>query len=990
MKSSIDFSERFGARATGFRSLMREQVRHVLFVASLYESFILAEDGHLHERVLGKFLEASTREPPFLTRVSSGRQALRILKRERPKVDLVIASPHVGDMDAAQLAREISDGDVDVPVVVLGYDHRELEAFRETHSLEGIEAIFLWQGDARILLAIVRAIEDRLNVEWDTQIGVPVFMVVEDSVRFYSSFLPVIYNEVLNLTQAVAAESGNRLQRMMRARARPKILLSTTFERALEDFETYRKSIMGVFSDMNFPKGGEHSQMAGRDLALAIRDLAPDVPIALQSSYESNQTVAEALGVGFLLKRSPDFLGQLRRYLSEHLFFGDFVFRMDSGNEIDRASDLKTLVEKLRTIPGESLAYHAQRHDFSRWVRARAEFGLAADLRPRLLEDYSNVEELRESLVHDMDLYRRERSRGSVNPFRDSAFDGEEGMVQIGNGSLGGKGRGLAFASRLLDEVRLGVRFPDVEIVVPPSVVLGTSVFDEFMDENDLRNFSLQCEDESEILARILAAPLPDQVMTSLEQVIEVMTDPLAIRSSSLLEDSPNQPLAGVYGTWLLPNDARSRKKRLRQLVKAVKRVYASTFSRKAGAFLQATSYRTEEEAMAVIIQKLVGATHGDRFYPHISGVARSHNYYPSPPAETEDGIAAVALGLGKTVAEGEPCLRFVPRHPGHMLEHSTLEGMLENAQREFWGLQLGGSLTPGGWAAEDPLRRFDLKTAERDGTLGPVGSSYSHENRALYDGLGRPGARLVSFAPMLKHGVFPLAEIIDELLALGRTGTRLPVEIEFAATIGQGRGELSRFGFLQLRPLAQAREDADIELGGIDADQVFCESPAVLGNGRIDTLCDWIVVDRSDFQRAQSAECAEHVAGFNKELNAADRPYGLIGVGRWGSTHPWLGIPVKWEDISGARVIVEAGFRDARVTPSQGTHFYQNLASFNVGYFTVNANIGEGSVDWDWLRAQPEVSSRGSVRHVRFPAPAVAIMNGHERRGVVLKPSED
>ena len=989
MKSSIDFSERFGARATGFRSLMREQVRHVLFVASLYESFILAEDGHLHERVLGKFLEASPREPPFLTRVSSGRQALRILKRGRPKVDLVIASPHVGDMDASQLAAAIGEGGFDVPVVMLGYDHCELEAFRDRHGLEGIEAVFLWQGDARILLAIVRVIEDRLNAEWDTQIGVPVFMVVEDSVRFYSSFLPVIYNEVLNLTQAVAAASGNRLQRMMRARARPKILLSTNYERALEDFETYQESIMGVFSDMNFPKGGKHSQMAGRDLALAIKEMAPDVPIALQSSYESNEAVAKALGVGFLLKRSPDFLGQLRLYLSEHLFFGDFIFRSASGKELDRAPNLKTLVQKLRTVPAESISFHAQRHDFSRWLRARAEFGLAGELRPRLLEDFADVEELRGSLVRDIDRYRRERTRGSVNPFRDYVFDGEEGMVQIGGGSLGGKGRGLAFATRLLDEVRLSERFPDVEIVVPPSVVLGTSVFDQFMDDNDLRVFSLQSEDESETLERILGAPLPDTVMTSLERVIEVMTDPLAVRSSSLLEDSRDQPLAGVYGTWLLPNDARSAKERLRQLVDAVKRVYASTFSKKAAAFLQATSYRTEEEAMAVVIQKVVGAHHGDRFYPHISGVARSHNYYPSPPAETEDGIAAVALGLGKTVAEGEPCLRFVPRRPEHMLEHSTLEGMLENAQREFWSLQLGQAPPPEGWLEEGPLSRFDLRTAEQDGTLGPVGSSYSHENLAIYDGLGRPGVRLVSFAPMLKHGVFPLAEVIEELLALGRAGTRLPVEIEFAATIGSERGQPSQFGFLQLRPLAPAREDADVELSAIDPDQVFCESPSVLGNGRIDTLHDWIVVDRNEFQRAQSAECAADVASFNTQLNAEGRPYGLIGVGRWGSTHPWLGIPVKWEDISGARVIVEAGFRDARVTPSQGTHFYQNLSSFSVGYFTVNANLGEGSVDWGWLRDQPEVSSRGCVRHVRFSQPAVAIMNGHERSGVLLKPSD-
>jgi CheY-like chemotaxis protein len=966
---------------------MREQVRHVLFVASLYESFILAEDGHLHERVLGKFLEASPREPPFLTRVSSGRQALRILKRERPKVDLVIASPKLGDMDASQLAAEIRAAEVDVPFVVLGYDHRELQLFRERKSLAGIEALFLWQGDARILLAIVRSIEDRRNVAWDTQIGVPVFLVVEDSVRFYSSFLPVIYSEVLNLTQAVAEESGNRLQRMMRARARPKILLSTTFERALDDFDRYGETIMGVFSDMSFPKGEEHSRTAGRDLVLAIREIAPDVPIVLQSSHEENDTIANDLEVGFLHKRSPDFLARLRQYMSSHLFFGDFIFRSPSGEELDRAPDLKTLVEKLRTVPAESLAFHAQRHDFSRWLRARAEFGLAAELRPRLLEDFPDVETLRDSLVRDIDRYRRERSRGSVNPFRDQFFDGEEGMVQIGGGSLGGKGRGLAFASRLLDEVRLGERFPNVRISVPPSVVLGTSVFDEFMDDKGLRAFALQCEDEAETLTRILAAPLPDEVMNSLEHVVRVMTDPLAVRSSSLLEDSPNQPLAGVYGTWLLPNDARSSRERLRQLVDAVKRVYASTFSKRAGAFLQATAYRMEEEAMAVIIQKLVGAAHGNRFYPHISGVARSHNYYPSPPAETDDGIAAVALGLGKTVAQGEPCLRFVPRRPSHMLEHSTLEGMLENAQREFWALQLGQILPTGGWIEEGPLHRFDLKTAERDGTLHPVGSSYSHENRAIYDGLGRAGSRLVSFAPILKHGVFPLAEVLDELLTLGRAGTRLPVEIEFAATLAARRGDVSEFGFLQLRPLAPTREDADVELTGIDAAQVFCESPSVLGNGRIDVLRDWIVVDRSEFDRAQSAETAEYVSRFNAQLNAEGRPYGLIGVGRWGSTHPWLGIPVKWEDISGARVIVEAGFRDARVTPSQGTHFYQNLASFNVGYFTVNANTGEGSVDWDWLRHQPEVATRGCVRHVRFEEPAVAIMNGHERRGVLLKP---
>jgi hypothetical protein len=986
MSSYFDFSERYGSRAGGYRDLMSHQVRHVLLVSSLYESFILAEDGHLHERVLGKFLEASPREPPDLTRVSSGREALKMLRSGHRRVDLVITSPDLGDMDAVKLAATMADEGIKVPVTLLAYDREELRAVEKRLDDTGILASFLYQGDARILMAIVQAVEDRLNVERDTRIGVPVFLVVEDNVRFYSAFLPVIYSEVHHLSESVQFEAGNRLQRIMRMRARPKIIMATTYERALRDFQRYRTSIMGVFSDMQFPRGGEPDPDAGRALVQAIRALEPETPISLQSSHEENKEVAQELEVGFLLKGSPDFLQQLRRYLAEHLFFGDFVFRNEAGDEIARAPDLKALVAKLDTIPGESVAYHALRHDFSRWLRARAEFGLAAKLRPRLLEDFPSVEALRASLIHDIDRYRRERNRGSVNPFRPDLFDGEEGIVQIGGGSLGGKGRGLAFASRLLDEVRLSERFPGVRIDVPAAVVLGTGVFDQFLDDNDLRSFALQSEDEEETLQRILAAPLPPEIVTALEKVLNVVHGPLAVRSSSLLEDSPQQPLAGIYGTWILPNDAPEVEARLAQLVDAVKRVYATTFGRKARAFLDATPYRLEEEAMAVIIQRVVGARHGDRFYPHIAGVARSHNYYPQPPARPEDGIAAVALGLGKTVAEGEPCLRFAPPHPGHILDHSSVEGMLENAQREFWALHLGEKPPDGGWTSDGPLVRLSLRDAEGDGTLAPVASTYSAENDAVYDGIGRQGVRLVTFAPVLKHELFPLAEILRELLILGMAGTRLPVEIEFAATLG-GRGELSEMAFLQLRPVAPSREDADVDLASIPRARIFCESPSTLGHGKVDRLTDWIIVDRNRYERSQSAEVAAAVAHFNGILAAEGRTYGLIGVGRWGSTQPWLGIPVKWEDISGARVIVEAGFRDFRVTPSQGTHFYQSLASLGVGYFTVNAHAGEGFVDWDWLDGIPAVDAQGPVRLLRFASPAVALMDGSERHGVLLKP---
>jgi len=986
MKSFFDFSERYGARPGGFRDLMGHQVRHVLLVSSLYESFILAEDGHLHEKVLGKFLEAGKREPPDLTRVSSGREAMKLLKDPHRAVDLVIASPDVGDMNALELARQIGSAGLHVPVTVLAYDREELRGFDDEGDSAGILASFLYQGDARILMSIVQTVEDRLNVERDTRIGVPAFLVVEDNVRFYSAFLPVIYAEVMYLARSAQADAGNRLQRIMRMRARPKVLLSTTYERAFRDFKRYRGSIMGVFSDMQFPKGGAPHADAGRDLVQAIRELEPDVPIALQSSHAENREVARELGVGFLLKGSPDFLGKLRRYLKGHLFFGDFVFRNDLDEEVGRAQDLRTLVEQLGTVPAESVTHHALRHDFSRWLRAHGEISLANKLRPRLLEDYASVEALRDSLITDVDKYRRERSRGSVNPFQAEFFDGEEGIVQIGEGSLGGKGRGLAFASRLLDEVRLSDRFTGVRLCVPSGVVVGTGVFDEFLDGNDLRTFALESDDEAETLKRIMAAPLPGDIQESLERVVSVVQGPIAVRSSSLLEDSPQQPLAGVYGTWILPNDDPNADVRLAQLVHAMKRVYASTFSQGARSFLDATPYRLEEEAMAIVIQRLVGNRHGDRFYPDVSGVARSHNFYPTAPARPEDGIAAVALGLGKTVAGGEPCLRFAPPHPGHVMDHSSVEAMLENTQREFWALQLGPT-DEKKWTHEGPLVRLDLKAAEEDGTLASIASTYSAANNAIYDGVGRPGVRLVSFAPILKHDVFPLAEIIRELLILGMAGTRLPVEIEFAATLPRSRGDKAEFGFLQLRPLAPSKEDADVELSGVDEKRVFCESPSIMGHGRVSNLRDWIVVDRNRFERSKSTECAEVVARFNARLKEEGRPYGLIGVGRWGSTHPWLGIPVKWEDISGAGVIVEAGFRDFRVTPSQGTHFYQNIASLNVGYFTVNADVGEGSVDWDWLESLPAVAEEGSVRLIRFEEPAVAILNGRKRKGVILRP---
>ncbi|NIP80349.1 MAG: histidine kinase, partial [Gemmatimonadetes bacterium] len=676
---------------------------------------------------------------------------------------------------------------------------------------------------------------------------------------------------------------------------------------------------------------------------------------------------------------------RLRELLVDRFFFGDFVFRLPTGEELDRARNLKELVEKLRTVPAESIAYHGVRNDFSSWLRARAEFEPAAKLRRRKITDFESLEHVRRDLVRAIDEFRRERNRGTVADFDPGTFDPTMGIARIGGGSLGGKARGLAFAIRLLDRSHLADRFPGIRISVPPAVVLGTDVFESFLETNALRDVSLRSENDLELLRQFRTAAFPDGPREQLRQFLKMMTAPLAVRSSSLLEDSPHQPFAGIFDTLMLPNDDPDLDVRLEQLVEAIKRVYASTFSQHTKAFLRATPYRLEEEQMAVVIQKIVGERHGDYFYPDFAGVARSYNFYPTPPLQSEEGIVAVALGLGRTVVEGEPCIRFSPAHPRHIVEFSSVEDMLKNAQREFWALQLGEN--GAGGSLRERQTRLTLDDAEEHGVLGPLGSTYSPENNAVYDGIARTGIRLVTFAPVLKNETFPLAEIVAELLEIGAAGTSSPVEIEFAVNLSPPPGEPKEFGFLQLRPLAPSRELEDLEIGDVSQAALICESPWVLGNGRLENVRDVILVDPDCFDRAQSRETARAVSRMNARLVAEGLPYLLIGIGRWGSSHPELGIPVSWDDISGAVAIVEAGLRDIRVTPSQGTHFFQNLTSCNVGYFTVNESRGEGFVHWDWLAQQPHRSENGCVKHIRFDAPSEIIMVGQEHRGIIRKP---
>ena len=974
------------ARLEGFDNLMPFKVQNILLVSSLYDSFILREDGRLNELLIDESLELNLQQIPGITHVSSCAEALD-LARSQPRFNLIVTNLAVGDMTAAELAREVKSSGLDVPVVVLAYDYRAIKNFISRNPVTDIERIFLWQGNARILIAIVKYIEDKRNVLHDTRaMGVPVLLVVEDNIRYYSSFLPVIYTELIKQSRRVIQEGINVAHKLVRMQARPKILLASNFEDAAQLVQEYRDYLIGLVSDVEFPWENKLSPEAGFELARLMKALVPDVPVVLQTSRTEFRPRAQAEGYSFLRKRSPTLLKDLRRILTEHFGFGDFVFRLPDSKEVARAKDLNELEEQLQTVPPESLTYHAQSNHFSHWLMARTEFALAAKLRPRKVSDFTGPEHLRSDLIESINDYRREQSELLIGDFNADTFKpSETGFLRIGAGSLGGKARGLAFVRHLLRKNRITRRFPGIRIAVPPALVLATDAFDQFMTENNLLDFALQCDDDAEILQKFLAAPLFPELQENLKVFLAEVSYPLAVRSSSLLEDSQYQPFTGVYETVMLGNQQADLEVRVAELIDAIKRVYASTFSRHAKAYVRATPYRLEEEKMAVIVQQLVGTVHGQRFYPDFSGVVRSHNFYPVPPMTFADGIAAVALGLGRAVVDGGKCLMFCPRYPQSLVQFSSVDDILANSQTEFWALALNG--VPQGRPGHLHEMRFGLEVAEADGTLLAVGSTYSVDNQAVYDGVSRPGLRIISFAPMLKQGLFPLPAILETLAKVGEDALGIPVEIEFAVRLPQQIGEAAEFGFVQVRPLTLSRDYHDLSLVNVEPRQLLCQSNKVLGNGRIENLYDVVVVDSQRFERSRSQEVAKAVAHFNGLLAAENRPYILIGVGRWGSNDPWLGIPVEWDEIAGARVIVEAGFRDFRVMPSQGSHFFQNLTAFQIGYFTVNPDAGEGSVDWEWLTGQPSVAEDGCVRHLRFDAPLRVVMNSRQSQGIIFKP---
>ena len=977
-------------RYDNFQKLMRHKTREILLVSSLYDNYLFEEDGRLYELVREEYRILNLSQAPEITHVTTGEEALELF--DDITFDMIITTMHIEDMHVIKLAQKIKAKGITTPIILLAYDNRERKELTSNYDTSIFDRIFIWQGDYKLLIAITKYAEDKLNADNDIlSAGVQAIILVEDNIKFYSSYLPIIYTEIFNQSLRLISEGVNLTHKFMRMRARPKILLCTNYEEAWSYYEKYQESVLGIITDINFKKDGVKDPEAGFKFVLAVKEKHKDIPILLQSSNPDFGSKAYEIGASFIQKNSPRLLHELREFMMSRFGFGDFIFRTPDGKEVGRAHNLITLEEQLRIVPDESIHYHAERNHFSNWLKARTEFWLAYRLRPRKVTDFKSVEDLRQELISSLKLYQTIRQRGVITDFNKDLFDPVNSFARMGGGSLGGKARGLGFINTLINNYNIRNRFEDVEITVPSAIVMATDVFDHFLEINHLESIALSESNDKSIIKKFLEAQyFPPDILKKLREFLEIIKEPLAVRSSSLLEDSQFQPFAGVYETYMIPNNNSDIDIRLQELLECIKCVYASTFCKAARDYMKVTSYRLEEEKMAVIIQQLVGATYEERFYPDFSGVAKSFNFYPVPPQKSTDGIALVALGLGKTVVDGGNCVRFCPRYPKHLLQFFSTRETIKNAQQYFYALNLNGKLKhTSDDNPEELVVKYELAASEKDQTLNLVGSTYSVENDSVYDGISRKGNRVVTFAPILKHKAFPLAEILDLLLELGTWGMGAPVEIEFAVNMTVPPGKPKEFAMLQMRPLVISRELEELEVDNVDKKDLICQSNQVLGNGTINDVYDIVMVDIQKFDRGKSREVALEVSQLNSELLSMKKPYILIGVGRWGSLDHWLGIPVTWDQISGASVIVESGFKDFNVTPSQGSHFFQNITSFKVGYFSVNALDNLGFIDWDWLSLQPAIRELKYARHLTFDKPLGVRINGQQNKGIILKPGK-
>lgn len=972
---------------TSFANLMQKRIFNVLLVASYYDAFILEEDGRVEEQIFFEYTSLNLSSPPRVTQVNNLEDAFKELSTKR--FDLIIAIPDAEHSQTYEKAKAIKHHYPDIPIVLLTPFAREVSRRLEKEDLSGIDYVFSWLGNTDLLLAIIKLLEDEMNIEEDTKSGVQIIMLVEDSVRFYSSILPHLYKFVLKQSQIFSTEALNEHEQMLRMRGRPKIKLARSYEEAMEMYKKYANNILGIISDVSFMHEGLKDAKAGLKFCSYVREKDPFVPIIIESSDTENSAGATALDACFLDKNSKKLPVDLRKAIMRNFGFGDFEFiNPQNGEVIMRIKELKDLQKNILSIPAESLLYHASRNHISRWLYSRALFPLAEFIRRRWPHNLDELPEIRQEIFDSIVLYRKMKNRGVVAIFERNRFDKYSNFARIGQGSLGGKGRGLAFIDSLIKRHPILEDYEGISVSVPKTVVLCTDLFDEFMESNNLYQIALSDMPDEEILNHFLEASLPERLKEDILAFFEVVGRPIAVRSSSLLEDSHYQPFAGVYSTYMIPF-LEDREEMYRMLSAAVKGVYASVFYSDSKAYMTATSNVIDQEKMAIILQEVVGTQYGDRYYPSFAGVGRSLNYYPINDEKAEDGVVDIAVGLGKYIVDGGRSLRFSPKHPNKVLQTSTLDLALRDTQTRFYALDLKNIQEHCEVDDSFNLLRLSIRDAEADNSLRGMVSTFDPYDQVIRDGYYEGGRKVVTFANILQHNIFPLSPLLEMMLEYGSHDMGRHVEIEFAGILPNEQHPHGALYWLQIRPIVDTKEMRSDEIDEVEEKDLLLKTSSALGHGIMSDLHHVIYVKSDGFLSSNNSLIAREIEKINKTFLERGENYILIGPGRWGSSDTALGIPVKWPHISAARLIVETALSSYFIEPSQGTHFFQNLTSFGVGYFTLNPQIKDCLYDEDFLNHQEAVQETQFLRVVRFEQPLTVKINGRKSEGIVIKPSE-
>ena len=971
-----------------YGSLMSRRIRHILLVCNSYDSYALEEDGRLDARIQQEYNELTLSNPPAFTRVETPTEALELV-RSGEQFDLVMTMYNVGTVDVFSFAEEMKELQPATPFVLLTNTTKEIHRRISERRTTSIDYIFCWSNSTDLLIAIIKLIEDSMNAEHDiSEVGVQAILLVEDSIRYYSTYLPALYKLVLQQNKASVRDALNENQQNMRKRARPKILMATNYDDAVALYERYKSNLLGVISDVGFVLHKNDDPCtekldAGVELCNLIRKDNPEMPFLMQSSQASMRSIAKELGVGFIVKNSKTLLHELNEYIGSACAFGDFVLTdPETHEEIARATDLYGLERLLHTVADDILHRVLSTTYLSKWLFARGIFSLGNSLRTLTMKEFENLSAVRHFLTDSIRDYRIKQGLGVVARFSPDTFNDAIWFSKLGNGSLGGKARGLAFMNHILQKYHLYNKWDGVRILVPRTLVITTEYFDRFIIENGLQYVINSDVSDAEILSEFVASVLPQELTDALRAFIHHVRKPLAIRSSSKLEDSYYQPFAGIYSTYMIPH-TENEDQELRLLSKAIKSVYASVYFASSRAYITATANVISEEKMAIVIEEVCGSEDRGYYFPTFSGVARSLNFYPIGYERPEDGIAKIAFGLGKAVVDGEQVLRFSPKYPHNVLQTSEPSLAMRDTQQVMYALNLQPDKFKTSLNDAINLEKIRIADCASFRNIKHVASTWDMQNMRMTDSSLVEGIKVITFAHILKYNTFPLAEILTELLAIAEREMKCSIEIEFAANMDRG-GRLNIFNVLQVRPIAEGAAGGTIDWSKIDVSEPIIYSESALGTGAVNEVCDVVYLREENFNPASTEKIAEEITRLNNKMREEKRGYVLVGFGRWGSSNPWLGVPVKWSDISEAKVIVECGLDNFRIEPSQGTHFFQNLTSFGVGYITVNPYANDGSLDFAKLNAMEATYESEFVRCVRFEKPLTICIDGVGNKAIV------